>query len=92
MRSYFIRAVTVVALSCVSEIKAQNSLEEVEVCVGNVQFIAIDDEVDFQTAVQRCEEKNALVAGIISSEENAAVASLTDQLSIPDEDDFWLGI
>ena len=75
-------------LQLLSTAQAQTEVAE---CFGEVEFIAVDETVDFDTAVTRCADREALVAGIVSDEEQDFVANLTNQLGIGNRDDLWIG-
>ena len=58
-----------------SEIKAQNPLEFAE-CLGASEFVLVDERVDIDTAVTRCEARDGDLAVPFSRAENDVLRSL----------------
>ena len=62
-------------------------------CLGLVQFIAVNEEVDFETARTRCEGLNATLARISNEEEHNFVGDFLNSVEeIGSNDNFWIGL
>ena len=67
-----------------------NCQNEVAGCLGDVEFVVVDEEVNFTQAKNRCVNKEGLLAGITSQQEHNVVVDLIDQL-ISNNNNIWIG-
>ena len=89
MKTSFIVTVSTLCLAeLLEECPAHNVVAG---CLNGIEFVAVDQAVDFEGAISVCSDVGAFVAGVTNVEEHNFIVNLTNNLGIPQEDDFWLG-
>ena len=87
-QSFIITALMLCLAERLNECSAQNVVEG---CLNGTKFVAVDQTVDFETAITICSDMGALVAGITNEEEHDFVVNLIYSLGISEFSNFWIG-
>ena len=68
-------------------------VEEQSVSLGGLEFVAVNEEVDFETAKVRCTDRGGTLARISTLREHLEIVKLLDSFDgLGAENNLWIGI